>query len=94
MIDGQRTAGRQSVRLGGLQNQAVGGAHFPMQEADGVLFAVVRAEGVGADHLGKVASAVGKGADLGPHFVQHDRHAGLSGLPGGFGACHAAADDV
>ena len=30
----------------------------------------------------------------GPHFVQHDRHAGLRRLPGGFGAGEAAADDV
>jgi len=28
------------------------------------------------------------------HFVQDDRYAHIRGLPGGFGASHAAADNV
>jgi hypothetical protein len=36
-----------------------------VQQADGVLFVVVGAEGVGADHLGQVAGLVREGADLG-----------------------------
>jgi hypothetical protein len=49
-----------------------------MQKAHGVLLVVVRAEGVRADHLGQVAGAMGEGADLGPHLVDH--HPGLDAL--------------
>ena len=78
-------AGRRCF-CGHFHDQAACGPHLPVQQADGVLFVVIRAEGVGADHLGEVAGAVGEGADLGPHFVDDDGHAHVCGLPGGFGA--------
>ena len=71
-----------------------GGAHLPVQEADGVLLVVVGAEGVGADELGQGAGLVGGGAGRRAHLVQDDGDAGLGGLPGGLGAGEAAADDV
>ena len=37
---------------------------------------------------------VREGADLGPHLVQHHRHAHLGRLPGRLGPGEAAADDV
>ena len=37
---------------------------------------------------------VGKGADLGAHFVDHDLHARVRGLPCGLGPGHAAAHDM
>jgi hypothetical protein len=93
-VDGEGATGGKAVFLGHFHHEAACGAHLPMEKADGVLFVVVRAEGVGADHLGKVAGAVGEGADLGPHLVDDDGDARVCSGPGGFGACHATADDV
>ena len=93
-IDGQGAARGQAVGVGHFHDQPAGRAHFPMQQAHGVLFVIIRAEGVGAHHLGQVAGAVGEGADRRAHLVDHhvDAHAG--GLPRGFRSGHSAADDV
>ena len=93
-VDGERAAGRQAVPVGGGDDEAAGGAHLPVQQADGVLLVVVGAEGVRADELGEAAGLVGEGADDGAHLVQDDGNAGLGDLPGGLGAGEAAADDV
>ena len=58
------------------------------------MFIIVRPERVGTDHFTKVTSLVGKGADLGPHFMQDDRNAHLCSLPSGLGSGHAATDDM
>ena len=42
----------------------------------------------------QIAALVGGRGLAGAHFVQHDRNAGLGGLPGGFRSGQAAADDV
>ena len=78
-------AGRRCA-VGHLHDQPARGAHLPVEKADGVLFVVVRAEGVGADHLGEVAGAVGEGADLGAHLVDDDGDAAFAA------ACQAASD--
>ena len=93
-VDGERAAGGDGVAVGGGDDEAAGGAHLPVQQADGVLLVVVGAEGVGADELGQGVGLVGEGADRGAHLVQDDGHAHLGGLPGGLGAGEAAADDV
>ena len=93
-VDGQRAPSRKPVLLGHFHHQTARCAHFPMDQAHGIALVVVGAEGVRADHLGEVASAVGEGAGLGPHLVQDHGDAKVRGGPGGFGARHAAADDV
>jgi hypothetical protein len=69
-------------------------AHFGVDDADGIVFRVIGAEGVGTDQLGKAVGLVCIGAAHRPHFVQDDRQAAPGDLPGGFGAGQAAADDV
>ena len=93
-IHSQGTTGGQGVGVGHVHDQPVGVAHFPMQQPDGVLFTIVRAEGIGADHFRQIAGLVSKSGDLGAHFVNDDAHAGLCRLPGRFGPGHAAADDM
>ncbi|MNT84968.1 hypothetical protein D3C72_2250730 [compost metagenome] len=67
-----------------------------MQQADGVIFPVVRPEGVGTDQLSQAISMVGVGlyARHTAHFMQDDGHARLGDLPGGFGTGEATADDM
>ena len=83
-VHGQRTACRQGMGVGHRHDQAIGGAHFPVQQADRILFVVVRAERVRADHFRQIAGLVGERANLGAHFVDHHRNAHVGGLPGGF----------
>ena len=75
-------------------DQAARFAHFPMQQTHGVLFVIVRPERVGTHHLAQIAGLVGEGFDLGAHFVDHDGHAPICGLPCCLGPGHAAADDM
>ena len=93
-VDGQRAAGRHLIGVAFGHDQRAQRAHLLMQQADRVGFGIVRAEGVGADELGKAFGLVGVGAANRAHLVQHDRNAGLGDLPGGFGAGEAAADDM
>jgi hypothetical protein len=93
-VNGERTAGRQAVCLGGRHDQPARLPHLPVQETNGIPFVIVRAEGVRADHLGKVAGAMGEGRDLGAHFMDMDAHAKLGRLPCGLRPGHAATDDV
>ncbi len=65
-----------------------------MQQADGVVGGIVRAERIGADELGKPVGAVCLGHAGRPHLVQHHGHARFGHLPGGFGAGKASADHV
>ena len=93
-VDGERAAGRHLVRVAGAHDQRTGQPHFGVQQADGIVFGIVGTEGIGADQLGQPIGLVRIGAANGPHFMQHDRHAGLRRLPCRFGPGEAAADDV
>ena len=65
-----------------------------MQQANGILFVVIRAERVGTDHFAQQPGLMGERADSGAHFMQHDLDPPVGGLPGGLGSGHAAADDM
>ena len=93
-VHGQRAARGQLVAVGGGHDEAARRPHLPVQLAHGVVHVVVRAEAVGTDHLGAVAGAMGEGADLRAHLVQDHGNARPGGLPRGFGARHAGADDM
>jgi hypothetical protein len=82
------------VGIGSAHHQRTEPAHLRMQQADRVVVLVVGTEGIGADQLGIAVGLVRGGHDRRSHFVQHDRHAGLRQLPGGFRASEAAADYV
>jgi hypothetical protein len=58
-IDGQGAAGGHLVLVGGRHDQAVAAAHLGVQQAHGVELPVVRAERVGAHHLGQTVGMVG-----------------------------------
>ena len=75
-------------------DQAIRPAHFLMQHPDGIGGVVIRTERVRADELCQLVGLVGFGATDAAHFVQDDGHAHICSLPGCFGACHAAANDV
>jgi len=93
-IDGQCAPRRQAVGIGNVHDQRSGGAHFPMQQSDRVLFVIIGPERIGTDHFCQRSGAVGEGFDPGPHFVDRDLRACLGRLPRGLGPGHAAADDV
>ena len=90
----QRPAGGHLVGVGRAHDQRAEPAHLLMQEADGGLFVVVGAEGIGADQLGQLLGLVGLGGALWAHLVQRHRQPALGDLPGRLGACEAAADNV
>ena len=52
-VDRQRAAGRNLIAVGGVHDQGAEPAHFLVQKPDRVVIAVVRAERVGTDKLGK-----------------------------------------
>ena len=82
-IDRQRAAGRHLIGVGGAHDQRAEPAHLLVQQADGVVLAVVGAERVGADELGQRVGLVGRGRAQRAHLVQHDGHAARGDLPGG-----------
>ncbi|MCY1556868.1 hypothetical protein D9M68_936650 [compost metagenome] len=93
-IDGQRTASRQFVLVGRAHDDRAAAAHFFMQEANGVMLVVVRAEAVGTNQFGETVGAVRVGGAHRTHFVNDDLGAGLSRLPCGLGAGETAANDM
>ncbi|MNQ92242.1 hypothetical protein D3C85_1076610 [compost metagenome] len=95
-VDSQSAARRDLMIAGRSHDDRAQFAHFLMQQADGVIFPVVRPEGVGTDELGQAVGVVGVGlyARHAAHFMQDDGHARLGDLPGGFGTGEAAADNV
>ncbi|MNQ91712.1 hypothetical protein D3C85_1071060 [compost metagenome] len=95
-IDRQGAARRDLMGVAAFHDDRAERAHLGVQQADGVVFPVVRTEGVGADQFGQAIRLVRVGLDArhAAHFMQDDGHAGLGDLPGGFGAGEAAADDV
>ena len=93
-IDRQRAAGGHLVGVGGAHDQRAQPAHFGVQQADGVIGGIVRAEGVGADQFGKAFGPVRLGHPDRAHLVQDHANAGIGDLPGGFRAGEAAANHM
>ena len=93
-IDRQRRAGGHPRGIGGGQDQRPQRAHLGVQQPDGVMLGIVRAEAVRADQLGELVGVVRVGAVNAAHLVKHDGNAGARQLPCGFAASKAAADDV
>lgn len=90
------SAGRRAVRIPIFKRALVlaGAAHFLMQQADRIGFVIVGPEGVRAHQFGEAVGLVGFRLTHAAHFVQHHFDAGVCGLPGGFRAGHAAADNM
>lgn len=82
-VHGQRTACGQLVLFGSGHDDPACRAHFPMQQPNGILFVIIRAEGIGTDHFRQMPRAVGKSGNLWPHFMDDDLDAKVRGLPGG-----------
>ena len=93
-VHGQGAACRQAMAVGGGHDQPARKAHFPMQQTHSILFIIVGSERVGTYHFAKQSGAMGKGADLWAHLVDHDVDTGICSLPRGLGTGHAATDDV
>ena len=93
-VDRQRAARRDTMRVGGSQDERVRPPHFLMQQPDGARVRIVGAKRVGTDQLGQPVGLVRFRAAMGAHFVQDHRHPGARDLPGGFRARQPAADNV
>ena len=93
-IHSQSTARWQAMFFRAFHDQTVRGTHFPMQKPHSVLFVIIRTEGVGTDHLAKIARLMRKGFHLGPHLMQHNLDALVRRLPSRLRASHASANDV
>jgi len=93
-VDGESAAGRHLMGVGRLDYERTERAHLAMQNADRIGRGVVGAEGVGADEFGETGGAVSGRHTGGAHLVQHDRDAGLRGLPRGLRAGQSSADHV
>jgi len=95
-VDGEGTAGGDLMGIAAGHDEGVQRPHLGVQQADGVVLPVVRAEGVGTDQFRKAVRVVGVGlhARHAAHLVQNHGHAGLGNLPGSLGAGEAAADNV
>ena len=85
-VHGERAAGRKLMALRRLHDERARAAHLLVEQADGVGFGVVGAEGVRADQLGASPGLVRLGHALGPHLVQDHARAGLRRLPRRLGA--------
>ena len=93
-VDRQRAARGNLVDVGGGHDDRAAAAHFGVEQADGVVFPVVRPERVGADELGEAFGLMRIGAAHRAHLVQNDGDAGLGRLPGGLGTGQSAANDM
>ena len=93
-VDRQRDAGRHLVGIARGHDERAEAAHLLVQQADGVVRRVVRAERVGADQLRQAARDVRLGGAHGTHLVQDNRRTGAGDLPGRLGPGEAAADNV
>ncbi len=93
-IDRQRAAGGNLIGVGSAHDQRAEAAHLRVQQADGVVLGVVRAERVGTHQFGQPLGPMGVGHPYRSHFVQHHTAAGIGHLPGGFRASKAGANDM
>ena len=93
-VDGERAARRHAMRVGGAHDERAATPHLLVQQADGVVLGVVRAEGIGADELGEAVGDMRRGAAVRPHLHEHHRDAGARELPRRLASGEAAADDM
>ena len=75
------------MRISRFDDERTHAAHFIMQEANGVVIAIVGTEGVGADEFGAVAGLMCFGFAHRAHFMQRDDNAGFRQLPCRLAAC-------
>ena len=93
-IDCQRAPGRQLVGVGGRHDQRGGAAHLLVEQPDRIGLPFVRAERVRAHKFGERPGLMRFGLAVGPHLVEHGRHAATRELPGRLAACQSTPDDV
>ena len=93
-IDGERASGRHLMRISALKDDRAEGAHLAMQDPDRVGRGVVGSEGIRANQLGQMGSAVRGRRSNRPHFMQNHRNPGIRRLPCGFRAGQSSANDV
>ena len=94
-IDRERRSCGDPVLVGGGHDQRAERAHFLVKQADRVVFGIVGAEAVRADHFRQPVGLMRRGpVAAAPHFRQADAQPGFGQLPGGFAPGEAAADDV
>ena len=86
--------------VGGAHDQRSEVSHLLVEQAHRVVLGIVRAEAVGADHLGEAVRLMRRRAvaptwQMGAaHLAQAYAQPRFSKLPGGFAASEAAADDL
>ena len=85
-VHGERAAGGKLMALRRLHDEGARAAHLLVEQADGIGFGVVGAEGVRADQFGAAAGLVRLGHALGAHLVQNHARARFGRLPGRLGA--------
>ena len=93
-INAQCAASRDLVLVGTRHDYRIAAPHLFVQQADGVVLMVVRAEAIGTDQLGQAVGLVRVSAAHGSHFMQNDLCASLRCLPCCFRAGKTAADDM
>ena len=93
-VDRERAARRHLMGVGRAHHQRAEPAHLLVQEADGIVLAIVGAERVGADEFRELVALVHGGRAHRPHLMQHHGDAARRDLPRRFRAGEAAADDV
>jgi hypothetical protein len=65
-----------------------------VEQSYGIVFPIIRAEGVGTDQFGQPIGLVSRGSLERTHLMEDDRSSRLGGLPGGLASGQAAADYV
>jgi hypothetical protein len=65
-----------------------------MEQAHGIIFSIVGAEGIGADELGAAIGLMGGGAFDAAHFMEDHGHARICALPSGFAASQSSPYNV
>ena len=93
-VDGERAARRHAMGVGGAHDERAATPHLRVQQADGVVLGVVRAEGIGADELGEAVGDMRRGAAVWAHLHEHHRDAGARELPRRLASGQATADDM
>ncbi len=94
-VDREGGARGDLVHIGLAHDDRTEGAHFAVEQADGIAVAVVATETVRAHHFGERVALMRRGHVAAPaHFGQADAKASFGKLPRRFGSGEAAADDV
>ena len=94
-IDRERRSCGYAVPIGFAHDQRSERAHLLMQQAHRIGCGVIRTKTVRTDEFGQAVSAMRRSdVTAAAHFGKADLVARLGELPRGFGAGHAAADDM